>query len=71
MVYWVKAVKVAGCPYDLFYPWIAEFDYLPGLHIDKMIVLTALIGPFELSDIFSKLVLYHQAAVEKKLDCII
>ena len=46
-------------------PGIAEFNNLPCFNINQMIMLTALVCSFKLSNVFSKLVLDNKIAVEQ------
>lgn len=71
MIYGGESVQAAGCPDDLLDPGIAEFDDFPRFYVNKMIVLTALVSPFKLSNVFPELVLDNEAAMEKKVNRII
>jgi hypothetical protein len=66
-----EIVEFAGSPYDLFDPGIAEFNHIPGLHVDQVIMLHATIGLFELGNVFSELMFDHQAAIKEEFNGII
>ena len=65
MILWGEVMKFAGGINNLMDSWIAELDNFSCFDINKMIVLAALIGSFKLGDILTKLMLYHQVAVEQ------
>lgn len=65
MVHRCKSVKIAGSPDYLLYSWIAELNYLARLDVNKMIMLAALVCPFELRNVLSELVLDNKVAVQK------
>lgn len=71
MIYRGESVKGTGRTDDFLDPGIAEFYYPSRFNVNKMIVLTALISTFKLSNIFSELVLYDQVAIEKKVNSIV
>jgi len=71
MIHWRKSVKIAGSPYNFLDPRITKLHYFAGFNVNKMIVLTALVGTLELCDILSELVLDNQVAVEKQFYCVI
>ena len=62
-----KVVEFTGGLDNLFNPGIAEFDHIARIHVDQVVVLHAPISFFELSNVLSELVLYHQAAIEEQL----
>ena len=64
-------MQVTGCINNFMNPRIAEFNNPACFNVDKMIMLSALISPFKLSNIFSELMLDYQITIKKKLNSII
>ena len=52
---------------DLHKSWVAVFQHLTGVKINKVVVLPELVGMFVLGSVVAKLVLDHQIAVEQQL----
>ena len=50
---------------------VAEFNYVTCFNINKMVVLTALVCSFKLSNVFPELMFNNQIAVKQQLNCII
>ena len=66
-----EVVQLAGRFDNLFNAWVAEFYDIPGLHIDQMVMLHAMVGLFKLCDIPAKLMLDHEIAIQKQLNRVI
>ena len=60
-----KVVQFTGSFYDLLNPGIAEFDNITGFHINEVIMLHAMICLLKLSNILTKLMFNHKAAVQQ------
>ena len=65
MIYGDKIIQFTGCINDLMDSRVAEFNNLSCFNINKMIVLSALISSFKLSNILPELMLDYQIAVEQ------
>ena len=65
MVGRAEIVKFAGRLDNFIDPRIAKFYDLARVHIDKVIVLHAVVGFFKLRDIFAELMFDHKVAVEQ------
>lgn len=65
MVMRSEIIQLTGGLYYFTYPRIAELDHFTGFNINKMVVLTALISPFKLSYVLTKLVFDDQVTVEQ------
>ena len=50
---------------------IAEFNNFPCFNINQMIMLSALVCSFKLSNVFTELMFDNKIAVKKKFNCII
>ena len=62
-----EVVEFASSLDNLFNPGIAELDHIAGIHFNQVVVLHAPVGLFELCNVLSELMLYHQAAIEEQL----
>lgn len=71
MIIWGKTVKSACCFNYLLYARITEFNNPACFDIYQMIMLSALVCFFKLSNIFSELVLDDKVTVEKEFNCIV
>lgn len=71
MVQGREVVQLGCCPDYFIDPRITEFNNLSGFNINKMIVLTALIGSFKLCNILPELVLDNKIAVEEQFNRIV
>lgn len=66
-----EVIQLAGCAYDLLYPRITEFDDIPRIHIDEVIVLHALIGLLKLCNVFPELMFDDQVAIEQQFNGVV
>jgi hypothetical protein len=66
-----EVIELAGGLDDFLDPGVTKLDYIPGIHVNQVIMLHAAVGLFKLGDILTKLMLDHQAAIQQQLDGII
>ena len=64
-------MQLACCIYYFMYPGITELNNFSCFKVDKVIVLSALIGSFKLRYVLSKLMLNYQITVEEEFNCIV
>ena len=60
-----KAIQFAGGLDDIKHSRVAEFNHITAVEIDQMVMLNALVRFLKLGDIFSKLMLNVQVAVQQ------
>ena len=60
-----KVIQFAGGLDYLFNSRIAKFNYIPGGHINKMIVLHTMVRLLKLRNVPPKLVFNHQVAIKQ------
>ena len=46
-------------------PGIAEFNNFSGFNVNKVIVLSALVGPFKLSNVLAELMFNYQITIQQ------
>jgi len=71
MVCRLEFMQFTGRPDYFINPRITEFHYCPGLKVNKMIMLSALKSFFEMSHIFSELMLNNEITVEQEFYCVV
>ena len=71
MVQRCEVMQFAGRIYNFMDPGIAELDDFSCFNINKMIVLTALVGFFKLCDVLPELMFDDQVAIKQQFYCII
>jgi len=64
-------MQFTGCLDNFTYSRIAKLDNLTCLNINEMVMLSALVSSFKLSNILAKLVLDHKIAFKQKFDSIV
>jgi hypothetical protein len=67
----VKIEDVSCRILDLLNSWIAEFEYLPAVLTDEMIVLGVLVGTFKMGNVLAELMFGNKFTIQQELDGVV
>jgi len=67
----LEIVQLTGRFYDLLDAGVTEFQYMPGIEIDQVIMLHAPVSFFKLGNVLAELVFDHQVAIEQQFNGIV